>query len=104
MRYEEEQAASVLEALELMDLHRAIDASLNEDEQLLSPEQPLPFIEEDEGDVEEKEEKQVETIMNNESEEWSKDDNHVRTPQYHSFCGLTPSSSSANTALQFLQR
>lgn len=103
MRYEEEQASSVLEALELMDLHRAIDASLNEEEKQLSPEQPLPFIDEDEGKEEQNEQKQEEIYVNNESEEWSKDDNHTSQPRFHSFSGLTPSSSSAQSPLQCLQ-
>ena len=93
MRYEEEQAYPFLEALELMDLSRAMEASLEMEDKEESPDQIIPYFDIDINE-EEEEEKKV-------SEEWSTEDNHVPLPRFHSFSGLTPSSSTAHSTSWF---
>ena len=95
LRYEEEQAANVLQALELMDLSRALDASIQENEPILSPDSSVPPIQ-----YEEKDEEDIKEEMN---DNWSIEDNDVPAPRFHSFIGLTNSSSIAQSPLEFLQ-
>jgi hypothetical protein len=78
-----------------MDISRALDASIQENEPILSPESSVPPIQ-----YEEKDEEDIKEEMN---DNWSRDDNDVPAPRFHSFTGLTDASSIAQSPLEFLQ-
>jgi hypothetical protein len=95
VRYEEEQAGDVLQAMELLDLSRALQASMEEEEaESTADDSPPALVYEEMEEKEEEEEK---------NDGWSREDNDVRAPQYHGVSGRTVVSAAAQSPLQYLQ-